>query len=188
MKRIYIIHGWDGYPEECWFPWLKKQMESQGFRVEVPAMPNPEEPKIEEWVPFLADSVREPDDETFFVGHSIGNQTILRYLERLPEDIKVGGVVMVAPWMNLIEYEDAEEERIAKPWVETPIDWQKVLDHTTNFTSIFSTNDDCVPLSDKDIFEKNLGSKIIIEENKGHFSGGDGISELESVKKSLLNT
>ena len=22
-KRAFIIHGWDGYPDEGWFPWLK---------------------------------------------------------------------------------------------------------------------------------------------------------------------
>lgn len=26
-KRIFIIHGWDGFPEEGWFPWLNKAME-----------------------------------------------------------------------------------------------------------------------------------------------------------------
>ena len=31
MKRVYIIHGWEGYPEEGWFPWLKKELEDRGF-------------------------------------------------------------------------------------------------------------------------------------------------------------
>jgi hypothetical protein len=26
-KRVFIIHGWEGYPEEGWFPWLKKELE-----------------------------------------------------------------------------------------------------------------------------------------------------------------
>jgi len=28
MKTVYIIHSWEEYPEEGWFPWLKKELES----------------------------------------------------------------------------------------------------------------------------------------------------------------
>ncbi|KKQ37224.1 MAG: hypothetical protein US53_C0024G0012, partial [Candidatus Woesebacteria bacterium GW2011_GWA1_37_7] len=47
-------------------------------------------PKIKEWVPFLQENMSNPDEETHFVGHSIGCQTILRYLETLSEKTKVG--------------------------------------------------------------------------------------------------
>lgn len=36
MKRIFIAHGWDGCPEEGWFPWLKKELEIREFEVFVP--------------------------------------------------------------------------------------------------------------------------------------------------------
>lgn len=49
-KRAFIIHGWDGYPDEGWFPWLKTELEKNGFQVHVPAMPKSAEPKIEAWV------------------------------------------------------------------------------------------------------------------------------------------
>ena len=29
MKRAFIIHGWDGYPAEGWFPWLKRELEKK---------------------------------------------------------------------------------------------------------------------------------------------------------------
>ena len=48
--KAFLIHGWEGYPEEEWFPWLKKELKNRGFQVQVPAMPNPEYPKIEKWV------------------------------------------------------------------------------------------------------------------------------------------
>ena len=40
MKRVFIIHGWGGYPEEGWLPWLKKELEKNGFKVFVPAIKN----------------------------------------------------------------------------------------------------------------------------------------------------
>ena len=32
MKRVFIIHGWDGYPEEGWFPWLKEELEKEDLK------------------------------------------------------------------------------------------------------------------------------------------------------------
>src|SRR3989338_6493172 len=90
-KRAFIIHGWDGYPDEGWFPWLKAELEKNGFQVHVPAMPESAEPKIETWVSHLSKAVGDVDENTYFVGHSIGCQTILRFLESLPADKKVGG-------------------------------------------------------------------------------------------------
>ena len=45
-KRVFVIHGWGGYPEEGWKPWLKKELEKRGFTVFVPAMPDTEHPKM----------------------------------------------------------------------------------------------------------------------------------------------
>ena len=184
-KRVFIIHGWEGRPGDCWYPWLKKQLEAQGFIVEVPEMPDTDEPKIEAWVSKVDEIVRTPDEQTYFVGHSIGCQTILRYLQKLSEGIKIGGVVLVAGWVHLLpaSFEEGGEE-IAEPWLKTPIEWDKIKQH--NYVAIFSDNDPFVPLSDSKIFEEKLGAKIIIEKNKGHFIGQDKVFELPVVLEELL--
>jgi len=63
MKRVFIIHGWDGYPKEGCFPWLKRELEGRGFQVFNPAMPEPVRPKIDTWVPFLSEQVGTLDEE-----------------------------------------------------------------------------------------------------------------------------
>ena len=183
MKRLFIIHGWGGYPEEGWFPWLKKAAEKLVWKVDILKMPNPNNPKIAGWVSFLKSNVKELNEETFFVGHSIGCQTILRYVEK--EQKKCGGIILVAGWIHLKLLETKEEEKIAKPWLETPIEYNKIISKTDNIVAIFSTSDPFVPLSDAKIFEKNLKAKIIIEKEKGHFSGSDDIKEMPSVLKEL---
>lgn len=183
-KRVFIVHGWGGSSEEGWFPWLKEQLEQEGCVVAVPAMPEPEEPKIELWVSHLASVVDEVDEQTFFVGHSIGCQTILRFLERLPAEKKVGGVVLVAAWMTLMNQSE-EEMEIAKPWIETHIDFEKAKSHTKNFMVIYSDNDEFVPIENKQFFEEKLGVKSLMEHGKGHFSGGDGVVDLPKVLSAL---
>lgn len=186
-KRAIIVHGWDGYPEEGWFPWLKRELEKQGFIVTVPQMPNAGTPRIEAWVSHLAEVVGKPDEDTYFVGHSIGCQTILRYLEAI--DVKIGGVVLVAGFLDVLTNLEGEEERaIVKPWLETPIDFEKVKQATDNFVAIFSDNDPFVPLEEnKKMFEEKLGAQVFVENSKGHFSGPtDKCMELPIVLEAVL--
>src|SRR3989338_2892141 len=117
-KRVFIVHMWDGRPTDGWYGWLKKELEQRGFKVYVPAMPKTSAPKIKPWIAHLSKIVGPPDKNTFFVGHSIGCQTILRYLETLPPNTRVGGAVFVAGWFTLMNLETKEEQKIAKPSFE----------------------------------------------------------------------
>ncbi len=188
MKRVFIIHGWDGYPEKNWFPWLKRELETRGFEVQVPALPDTANPRIEKWVPAVAKVVGIPDEETYFVGHSMGCQTIVRYLETLPEEVKVGGVVFVAGFFrkitNLEEEPDVQET--ASHWLNTPVDLTKAKKHFNKSVAIFSDNDEYVSLDNVDDFRDKLGSKIIIEHNKGHLNERAGVTELPVVLEELL--
>src|SRR3990167_6854811 len=131
MKRAIIVHGWDGFPENHWFPWLKKKLEEINFQVIIPAMPDPETPKIEPWVSQLKKAVGKVDQDTFLIGHSIGCQTIMRYLEQLSPSIKIGGILFVGGWITLTPTVTEKEEsyQIAKPWLKTPLDWKKIKSH-----------------------------------------------------------
>src|SRR3989344_5329623 len=184
-KRVFIVHGWSGSPTSDFLPWLREELEIKGFEVISPAMPNPEEPKIETWVPYLARSVGAVDGNTFLVGHSIGCQTILRFLETLPENQKIGGAVFVAGFFSLI-LDQNEEDAIAKPWIETPINLNRIKAVLNKSIAIFSDNDPYVSLDNKDKFANGLGSKIIVEHNMGHFNPSDGATKLPIALKSVL--
>lgn len=187
MKRAFIIHGWDGYPEEGWFPWLKTELEKRGFVVTVPNMPHPETPTIEDWVNHLKELVGEPDNETYLIGHSIGCQAVMRYLASL-ENKQVGGIVLVAGFIILGYLPTEEERKIAKPWLETPIDYLAVKKTAPKISVVLSDNDNWVPLEEnKKLFEEHLSAKITIEKEKGHFSGSDGVKELPPVLNSVLS-
>lgn len=187
-KRVFIVHGWDGYPEEGWFPWLKRELEKRGFRASVPAMPEAHTPKPEAWLRHLAETVGGADAKTYFVGHSIGCQAILRYLETLPEGSRVGGAVFVAGWMQLtpLAIETPEEQAIVDTWFETPLSWNRIQRVLPISTAIFSDNDPVVPTANEATFRDKLGAEVIIEHAKGHFSGSDGITELLSALKAIL--
>jgi len=185
MKRVFIIHGWGGAGGEGWQGWLKIELEKKGFQVFTPDMPDTENPKIETWVSALVKLVGKCDEETFFVGHSIGCQTILRYLESLPDDIKAGGAIFVAGWFNLKDL-DVKEEENALPWLRLPIDLEKVKAKAKKFFAVFSDDDYYVPIEDEKIFQEKLDAETLIMKNKKHFTGEDGINELPIVLEKIL--
>ena len=172
MKRIFIIHGWGFAPRNNFYPWLKSELEKLGYKVFAPDMPDTDTPVIEAWVNHLRDLVGTPDKNTYFIGHSIGCQTILRYLETI--STPVGGAIFVAGWFNLTN-QDEEEKVIAKPWIETPIDYAKVKVNLTSSVAILSDNDPYVPYEEtKRNFEIRLGSEVVTIPGAGHITSGDG--------------
>ena len=183
MKKLITVHGWGGAPEsEAWNPWLRKELESKDFEIIAPAMPNTDEPEINAWINKLKEEVGTPDENTYLIGHSIGCQAILRYLETLEPSVKIAKTILVAPWTHLdektIEEEGEEVREIAKPWMETPINWEKAKTICNKFLCIFSNNDPYVPLSDSEIFKEKLNAEIIIKHNEEHFNDTQEIKEI----------
>lgn len=182
-QHIYIIHGWDDGPGNGWFPWIKKELTQRGKKVTIPAMPDPAHPLIDTWVPFLKRLIKLPNEETILVGHSVGGQAALRYLETLPAGVKIGGLILVAAWLHLKPeiLEDEETMAIATPWIERPLNWPKIRSHVDKATVIMSDDDQFVPVEDGKVLARELGAKLVVEHHKRHISGADGITALSSL-------
>lgn len=186
MKRLIIVHGWDGSSKEPLISWLGKIGTDAGFETTVLDMPNPGVPTIDAWTKHLEENVYYVDQDTYFIGHSMGCQAILRYLE-MNKGSKLGGAILMAPFLaQLTGLKNQEEEDIARPWIERPIDFAAIRAMSGKFVTIFSDNDKLVPLeANKEAFEKALNPTIIVEHAKGHLSDEDGVSELLSASEAL---
>ncbi len=186
MNKIYMVHCWDGTKEDGWYPWLDRNLSNEKNNVYRFDMPDTTHPKINEWVNFLDKQVNCLDDKTYFVGHSIGCQTIMRYLQT--KDIcNIGGILFVAPWLDLLDYaiEDEESYNTAKPWLTETIDFDKIKKFTDNIHCIFSDDDYFVSIEQKEQFEKLLNAKTIVVHNKGHISSEDEVLELPELLNEL---
>ena len=186
MKRVIIVHGWGGNPDEPALVWLDNKLQGTGLQVIRPAMPDPENPNIETWVAHLSKVVGTPDLDTYFVGHSIGCQTILRYLETI--NTAVGGAVFIAGWFTLTTQalETEEDKNIAKPWLETPIDFNKVNAVLKDSFAIFSEDDSLVPVENEIAYKEKVGARTLVINGKGHFSESDGVTEIPEVLPEIL--
>lgn len=179
-KRVFINHGLNAKPDSHWFQWLKKELEERGFEVLIPQMPNAHNPRKKEWVKTIASSIEIPDEQTYFVGHSLGCVSIVYYLQELPLDMKVGGCVFVGGFSNDIGKEDVND------FISEPVDFDKVKAQTAHFVTIVSRTDGSVPLDKAIDFQKSLGAELIVEQNMGHFTEKDGVVYLEVALQSIL--
>ena len=181
-KRIFIIHGWGGSPNKDWLPWACAELKNKGYEIIVPLMPDTDIPKIGPWVNKLRELVGRPLPSDILIGHSIGCQTILRYLEGLPNNKKVNKVILVAPWVKLTNLENKEAWQIADPWLKTPIDYSVLRSRSASYAAVFSDNDSWVPLEDnRKFFSGKLNPKVITLHNKGHFTEDEGIKEITEI-------
>jgi len=182
MLRAVIIHGWEGNPNEGWMPWLKSELKKEGWQVQAPQMPHPLLPKLAEWLYTIGELVGTPDDQTYLIGHSLGCYTILKYLETLPENAKVGGVVLVAGFVGNLKHPIP----ILQSYYKNGLNWEKVKPHCNNFVSIYSKRDYYVREESAHEFVLHLGARVIENNDWEHFSGVEGIKELPDVLNSLL--
>ncbi len=175
-KRVFIIHGWGGDPGSNWFPWLKEMLEKRGMEAVVPRMPDSENPKLAAWLETLRKAVGGPDAETFMVGHSLGCITILRYMQGLGDEDKIGGAVLVAGFT-----EDLGIKQIVN-FLDGPVDWKRINARCKRFVAIASDNDGYVPLRQSEILKEKLGAKVLMQQGMGHFN----MAELHVALNELL--
>lgn len=155
-----------------WIGWATEAFREKGCEVIVPEMPDTNNPVIEKWVEHLRSIVDVADENTYFIGHSIGCQTIVRFLEL--SNTKTRGAIFVAGWFDLTNQEE-EEREIAKPWIETPIDYAKVKANLAKSVVVLSDNDPYVPYAEtKKNFEARLGSEVVTIAGVGHLTASDG--------------
>lgn len=187
MKKIvYLIHGWGGYPEGGFRPWLKKDLEARGFEVKIPAMPDTDYPRLESWLVHLKRVINSLDQDTIIIGHSLGGNIALRFVEQIPEGEVINKLILVAPAINEIRELNDEEKIIFEPWKKEPIDFDKIKRSTKEIVAYFSDNDRWIPIETGELIQEKLEGRVVIIPGKGHFGDDEGVTEFKELRDEIL--
>lgn len=182
MKHALIVHGYKGNPGTNWKPWLRQELEKQSFKVDVPEMPDANDPTALVWARTLAEAVHEPTKDTYLIGHSLGCITILRYLESLSEGQSVGGCILVAGFGGKFQKYNGGHDS----FFDHELDWQRIKEHCSNFVVIHSDDDTNVEFEQSELLKRSLNAKAISLHGMGHFGSADGVFEVPIVRDELL--
>lgn len=189
MKRAYLIHGWAGGPHNSFRPWLKKELEKNGYQVHCPQLPDTNHPTVENWVGSLRVEIQNPDEDTVLVGHSLGCKALMLYLADLPASTRVGALVLVAgTYDDAINFNE-KERRMYLPWKEAAVDYEKIRTITRSVIAFFDDSDTWIPLeSSVTIAREQLGADVVIEHDRGHYSDDEGKVEVPRVLEKILQS
>ena len=161
MKNAIILHGIGSTPNDFWFPYVKSGLEKKGYEVWVPQLPQPDNPDIDVYVPYiLKQGVF--TEETVIIGHSSGASIILSVLEKL--EVRINQTILVSAFLTRGGKRPA---KAVKP-KEEDYDWKKIQANVEQFVIINSTNDPwgCDDTQGRKIFNRVGG--LLIVNNDGH--------------------
>jgi predicted alpha/beta hydrolase family esterase len=178
MKNAIIVHGMPDKEEyyspefpACsnyhWLPWLQKQLIMTDIKADTPEMPHTYAPVYEIWKREFERFDVTP--ETILVGHSCGGGFLVRWLSE-QKDVKVGKVVLVAPWLDV-------ERELETGFFDFTID-PHLVSRTDGVVIFNSDNDsDYIQKSVSKIRTEIPQAKYVEFHNYGHFCIGDMKSE-----------
>jgi uncharacterized protein len=184
MKTAIILHGmadskeeYDGRESEHhWIPWLSSKLGLEGYIVYTPEMPEPYAPDYDSWKRVFENFFI--DEETVLVGHSCGGGFLVRYLSE--NDIKVGKVVLVAPWL------DPDQDHCPE-FFDFKIK-RNLVAFTDGVTILVSTDDDSDILDSVKMIRTQCDTVEVREfTDKGHFTFGEmGTKEFPELLEIIL--
>ena len=152
--------------EDHWFSWLKRQLILKDIHAVSIEPPFPFRPRYDEWLQEFERFDIIPD--TILVGHSCGGGFLVRYLSE-HKDTKVGKVVLVAPWINPLNYEVSD----TADFFDFQID-PKFPERTKGVTVFISSDDEPSVVKTVDILEDTVPTlQFKRYTNKGHFCLSD---------------
>ena len=181
--NFFIFHGIYGHPQENWFPWLKKELESRGFEVIVPKFPTPINQTRESWLRVILKYEERMNNETVLIGHSLGAAFILDYLEQTNKKIKAA--FLVAGYHKLI---NNEFDELNKTFVGREFNWEKIKGNCGKFFVIASDNDPYIPLGINEELAEILDGELIVVHKGGHLNKKAGFDQFPQLLEIINQT
>ncbi len=144
----------------AWTPWLKTELEKQGFTTSFETFPDSIIARKEYWLPFLHDYLKAGKGD-ILVGWSSGAVAAMRYAERH----KIRGSVLISPSYTDL---DNELERQSGYFVE-PWNWGKIRQNQESIALVYGDNDPYIPQDQFEFIAKQLNPTLIKIRKGEHF-------------------
>jgi len=180
MKKVFIIHGFQGAPNGGWRPYLMRELEKHDIYACSLSMPSPEAPKLDEWLEEIKHYVDiNKNDEIYLVGHSLGGTAILRYLEKYTLS-NIKGVILVSAPCNQNTHEKIRD------FLSNDFDWIKMKNKVSRVVVIHGDDDPLVPISEAQKISQELKGELVIVPSGKHLNESAGFTELPEALSALI--
>lgn len=151
--NFILLHGFTGAPDKNFFPWLYKELVSKGYEVEVPALPDTDDPDVNKQADFVAKSCK-IGPNTIILGHSLGSAVGLK----IAENAQIRGLVLAA---GFAQPGFKDKERPFEKKFDWKFDFEKIKANVGEAILLRAKNDTAVPVERSDFIKKHIGGKIV---------------------------
>lgn len=159
--RIIFIHGNQStHWSFCWVPWLKQELEKQGYPTFFETFPDSIIARSKYWLPFLEEHVKAGKNDVL-VGWSSGAVAAMRYAETH----QILGSVLIAPCYT--DTGDALERESG--YYETPWRWDQIKINQQHIALVHSENDPYIPLQESKFIAEHLQPTVLAIPEGKHF-------------------
>lgn len=161
MKFI-LIHGYKSGPHLHFWPWLIDELKKRGHEVVAPQLPDAENPDEQIWTEALLEEVKNVDDETMVIGHSLGGAMALRFLEAVEARSTPKACLLIAtPWM-------INNDKF-RGFFLSELDFEVLMWKVSRFALLHSKDDDVIPFDHAEKYQKVLHAQLTEVKGAGHF-------------------
>ena len=182
MKNYFVIHGLGRTAQDYWYKFIQKTVEEKGFNCYVPTLPPIEEMSYSSWKKAFEPYKQYINEDSVFVGHSIGSVFIVKYL--MENKLKINKFIGVVSF-NKVNTNSQH------------LDWDEInktffVENLSEFKNYAKTR--ICFYSPTDIYDYNIldrfatevdAEKVIIEK-AGHFTAVTGYDkEFKEIVKYL---
>ena len=168
MKKVLILHGWGGSDFPHWQSHLAMQLIQNNYIVSFPALPNKDNPKLDDWLEYLKVEM-EHFKPNIVVCHSLANILWFHYLNRF--DIKpIEKLMLVSPVSPSCAIEELKTFFPYK--VPVSLKAKEVI-------MASSDNDPYMDIDEVYLLKDILGISLKVIENGGHINSDSGFGKLD---------
>lgn len=170
MKQAIILHGTGGSSTDYfWFKDTKQYLESHGYQVWWPQLPNTERPQLQESLDYLGENLpfENMSEESIIIGHSSACPLLLTFLQYYQKQVKQ--VLLVAGF-----YQPIDDEGFSAMMLQgKEYDWNAIKAAAKEIVLINSDNDPwgCDDKQARPVAQK-LEAIFVLAEGQGHMGSG----------------
>lgn len=182
MYDYVIVHASFGHPFEHWTPWLFEELSKQGKKVLAPQFPcGYDEQNYKNWEKVLDAYKDFIDENTVFIGHSIGPSFICDYLAN--RNVKAKKLVFVAPVFGNIDVPDYDHVNSS---FFAQKKFREVKRLCKEIVCYISKTDPYVPNTNSEWFANEIGAKVEYFDNAGHFNTAAGFTTFAHLLDEII--
>ncbi|QEA58217.1 hypothetical protein FGL74_00150 [Leuconostoc koreense] len=173
MEKLFLIDGYGGSPTINWLDWIGDNLENR-FQINKIFIDKPDIPEVKKFDNALVSQINQVES-SYFICHSLGCITLLRYLintKRIPK-----GIIFVSPFNQHIPGFDIFDDFFVHVSPE-------LLNIDSNKSIIISSmNDPIIPFHYSQEVAEKLKIPFILFPMGAHFRAADGVVTFPEILK-----